>query len=137
MSSNDKFDWQDFYKVADSFSNSNDSAELRSGISRFYYAAFGSCKEYIIEHRLWGNDEELKEIMTEKSVKVHETTAEIFRNNVYINRYVDGHKISRILHDLRKKRNDADYNSDKYNVKFNFNFVKARANIVFQELKKL
>ena len=137
MSSSDKFDWYEFYKVADSFSNSNNPAELRSGISRFYYAAFGSCKEYIIEHRLWGDDEKLKKDMTEKSAKVHEATAEIFWNNVYLNRHVDGRKIGRILNDIRKKRNDADYKSDKYNVKHAFAVVKSRVDQLFVEFNKL
>ena len=137
MSSEEIFDWYEFYKVADSFSNSDNPAELRSGISRFYYSAFCTCRDYIIKHRLWGNDDELKQIMNSKSSKVHEKTYEIFRDNPHLNRNRIGRKISRILFELREKRNDADYNSDMYNVKYNYNFVKARTKKLFEEFKKL
>ena len=37
MSSEEKFDWCEYYNFADSFSSSDNPAELRSGISRLYY----------------------------------------------------------------------------------------------------
>ena len=137
MSSEEKFNWCEYYNFADSFSGSDNPAELRSGISRFYYSAFCICRDYIIEHRLWGNDKELEEIMASKSPKVHEKTSEIFYNNPYLNRQRRGKKIARLLSELRDKRNDADYKSEKYNVKHNYVFVRARTKKLFEEFKKL
>lgn len=137
MSSEEKFNWCEYYNFADSFSGSDNHAELRSGISRFYYSAFCICRDYIIEHRLWSGDEELKQIMTSKSSKVHEKTSEIFYNNPYLNRQRRGKKIARLLSELRDKRNDADYKSEKYNVKHNYAFVRARTKKLFEEFKKL
>lgn len=137
MISEEKFDWCEYYKFADSFSSSDNPAELRSGISRFYYSAFCTCRDYIIEHRLWGDNEELKEIMTSKSSKVHEKTYEIFQNNHFLNKQRRGRKIARLLFELRDKRNDADYKSEKYNVKYNHAFVKARTKKLLKEFKKL
>ncbi len=132
MSSEEKFDWCEYYNFADSFSGSDNPAELRSGISRFYYSAFCICRDYIIEHRLWGGDEELEEIMTSKSAKVHEKTYEIFHDNPFLNRQRRGRKIARLLFELRDKRNDADYKSEKYNVKYNYAFVIAGAKKTFR-----
>ena len=130
MSSEEKFDWCEYYNFANSFSGSDNPDELRSGISRFYYSAF--CRDYIIEHGLWSDDEELEEIMTFKSSKVHEKTYEIFYDNPFLNRQRRGRKIARILSDLRDKRNDADYKSEKYNVKHSYVFVKARTKKTFR-----
>ena len=137
MSSEEKFDWCEYYNFADSLSTSDNPAELRSGISRFYYSAFCTCRDYIIEHRLWGNDKELKEIMTSKSSKVHEKTCEIFYDNPFLNRQRRGRKIARILSDLRDKRNDADYKTENYDVKYYYTFAKSRAKKLFDEFKKL
>ena len=137
MSSKGKFDWCEYYNFADSFSASDNPAELRSAISRFYYSAFCTCRDYIIDHRLWSDDKELEEIMTSKSSKVHEKTYEIFYNNPFLNKQGRGKKIARLLFDLRDKRNDADYKSENYNVKYNYAFVKARTKKLFDELKKL
>ena len=137
MSSEEKFDWCEYYNFANSFSGSDNPDELRSGISRFYCSAFCICRDYIIEHGLWSDDEELEEIMTFKSSKVHEKTYEIFYDNPFLNRQRRGRKIARILSDLRDKRNDADYKSEKYNVKHSYAFVKARTKKLFDEFKKL
>ena len=75
--------------------------------------------------------------MTSKSSKVHEKTYEIFRDNHYLNRQLIGKKISRLLFDLREKRNDADYNSKMQHVNHNYNFVKARTKRLFKELENL
>ena len=62
MSSEEKFDWCEYYNFANSFSSSDNPAELRSGISRFYYSAFCICRDYIIEHRLWVMMKNLKRL---------------------------------------------------------------------------
>ena len=84
-----------------------------------------------------GDDEELEEIMTSKSSKVQEKTYEIFYDNPFLNRQRRGRKIARLLFELRDKRNDADYKSEKYNVKYNYAYVKARTKKLFDEFKKL
>lgn len=49
MNKENLFNWCDFYNFADTFSDSNNSAELRSAISRMYYAIFCKSRDYIIE----------------------------------------------------------------------------------------
>lgn len=39
MTPNEKFDWYDYYLLAESF-DTDDSAKLRTGINRFYYSSF-------------------------------------------------------------------------------------------------
>lgn len=39
MTSDEKFDWYDYYLLAESF-DTDDSAKLRTGINRFYYSSF-------------------------------------------------------------------------------------------------
>ena len=104
MSSEEKFDWCEYYNFADSFSSSDNPAELRSGISRFYYSAFCTCRDYIIEHRLWGDDEELEKIMTSKSSKVHEKTYEIFHDNHFLNSFFYQFHKDHFLIDLSRQQ---------------------------------
>ena len=37
---NNKFDWYDYYKLANSYSNEEDIAKLRTGRGRYYYSTF-------------------------------------------------------------------------------------------------
>ena len=48
MTSDEKFDWYDYYLLAESF-ETDDSAKLRTGINRFYYSSFLESRDYLIE----------------------------------------------------------------------------------------
>lgn len=45
-----KFDWELFSNVGDDLSQINDEAHIRSAISRYYYAVFGSARYYLAEY---------------------------------------------------------------------------------------
>lgn len=135
MSNEDKFDWCEFYNFANRFSDSDNPAELRCGVSRFYYSAFCICREYVYNH-LYLLDEKSKKDMTSGTAKVHRETINFFCNNKKIDQNV-GKKIGRELYRIRKRRNKADYDSSNYNVKYDYAYVKARVNKIFENLKKL
>lgn len=134
MSSEEKFDWCEYYNFANSFSDSDNPAELRSGISRFYYSGFCTCRDFIINNKKYLNKDN-KKIMESENSEVHSETVKTFFEHNDLKPY--GKKIGRELSDLRKHRNKADYDSSDYNVKSNYNYVKARLNIIFSNLRKL
>lgn len=53
MLNTNKFEWQDYYELAKSFKNENDSAKLRTGIGRFYYSTFLESRDHIINRKLF------------------------------------------------------------------------------------
>ena len=134
MSSEEKFDWCEYYNFADSFSGSDNPAELRSGISRFYYAAFCICRDFLINHKLFLPNNE--NIIKSKSSKVHEEVVNTFFNQKFIEKKY-GKKIGRELSAMREKRNKADYESSNYAFKQDYLYVKKRAKIIFENLEKL
>ena len=79
MTSDEKFDWYDYYLLAESF-ETDDSAKLRTGINRFYYSSFLESRDYLIENRIF-LDRKSKDIMTSASSQVHEETRKIFRKH--------------------------------------------------------
>lgn len=134
MNSGNKFDWCEYYNFANSFSDSDDDAELRSGISRFYYSSFCKCRDFLKDHKKFLGSES-KEIMNSQSSKVHAETVNILFNHKDLQPY--GAKIGNELSELRRRRNTADYDSSNYNVKSSYVYVKARVKIIFKDLKKL
>ena len=57
MTNSKIFDWCEFYDFANNFAESNNPSELRIAISRFYYATFCKCRDFLITHEYnLGND---------------------------------------------------------------------------------
>lgn len=129
-----KFDWCDYYHFANAFKDSEESVELRCGISRFYYSGFCNCRDFIINHKKF-LDAESKKIMLSPTSDVHGETVRTLMEHKDLQPY--GKKIGRELSELRKRRNKADYSSSEYDVKSEYKFTKARLKIVFDKLEKL
>lgn len=60
MTKSTPFDWYNFFELANSFINSDDQAKQRTGISRFYYSAFCSSRDYINEKQIFLNEKSKK-----------------------------------------------------------------------------
>lgn len=84
MLNNSKFDWYDYYKLAKSFKNENDSAKLRTGIGRFYYSTFLESRDLIINEKLF-LDKDSKKTMMSSSGEVHRETRTIFNKHKKLN----------------------------------------------------
>ena len=80
MNKENLFNWCDFYNFADTFSDSNNSAELRSAISRMYYAIFCKSRDYIIENNYYLSKDS-KKVMNSKTGMVHSETIKILMNH--------------------------------------------------------
>ena len=52
MTKNEKFDWYDYYLLAESFKTDN-PAKLRTGINRYYYSSFLESRDYLIENKIF------------------------------------------------------------------------------------
>ena len=133
--SNETYDWCNFYNFAKEFSDSDNPTELRIGISRFYYSAFCKCRDYIIENNLF-LDKKCKNTFEEESSEVHNEVRNVFYNNSRIDKKY-GKKIARALSDVREKRNKADYDSNNYKFRNDYDFVKAKVEMIFAYLDKL
>lgn len=107
MTGND-FEWDDFYTLADSYSTTSNKAKQRTGISRYYYSAFCSSRDYLNKNKIYLNKKS-KKIMTTKDSRVHFETGHIFRKHPNFKNNPDGRLISKNLIKLRKMRNEADY----------------------------
>ena len=90
------FDWKDYVYLAEELLNRPEEAYLRSAISRAYYGVFciarnrKGCKEFT-------------------RANVHWEVINKYKNSSDRNE----RNIGRILDNLRRSRNDADYNEDK------------------------
>ena len=136
MTSDEKFDWYDYYLLAESF-ETDDSAKLRTGINRFYYSSFLESRDYLIENRIF-LDRKSKDIMTSASSQVHEETRMIFRNHNSLNTSRKGEMIAGELHELRQYRNMVDYDAKRpEKIKFAYTYCRARAKIVLDLLDEL
>ncbi len=92
------FDWKEFIILSDNIVKMDPSneANLRTGISRAYYGVF--C---IARNR--------KGLKNDKSGKVHRNVINSYKTSNDKNEKY----IGKILDDLRRQRNDADYDEDK------------------------
>jgi len=92
------FDWIDYVKLAESLINQDNEADLRSGISRAYYGAF--CIARDLTKSKYKNC---------KGQGVHQKVSQYYKSS--------GNAVERFigitLDQLRKNRNDADYDGDK------------------------
>lgn len=76
--------------------------------------------------------------MNSKCSQVHEETRNIFRNHNSLNTSRKGEIIASELQELRKYRNLVDYDAENpKNIKFAYNYCRARAKIVLNLLEEL
>lgn len=111
------FDWVDFVKLAKKLIENKDEASFRSSISRAYYGVFCIAR----------NRKGLKKY---KKGDVHKIVIERFKNS---DNYKDQY-IGKVLDDLRRNRNNADYDEDK---EVNFKLAKRVINKTERVLKRL
>ncbi|MCL2114948.1 MAG: hypothetical protein FWH29_01870 [Methanobrevibacter sp.] len=114
------FNWKDYYKLAHELANYDSPAKKRTSISRAYYGSFISCRNFLLENKLFlGRNS--KKIMESESPNVHKEVYEIFKKYHYMynmrkanfySKNLVGKKISSWLSDLRRNRNKADYNNE-------------------------
>ncbi|MBQ9161012.1 MAG: hypothetical protein IJ122_06800 [Methanobrevibacter sp.] len=137
MTNNDNFDWYDYYRLADSYSNENDPAKLRTGIGRFYYSSFLESRDFILENKTFLNEYN-KNIMQSTSGRVHKETRNTFNNHPRLNTTNTGVKIAQRLNVLRKYRNMADYDStNPKHLKHVYDRCKSKSKRIFELLDEL
>ena len=137
MLNTDKFDWHEYYKLANSYNNENDSAKLRTGIGRFYYSTFLESRDFIIENELFLSKIS-KDIMLSSTGRVHRETRITFKNHPQLNSSKIGGKIAQRLNVLRKYRNMVDYDSKKpENLRHAYNRCPSKSKRIFELLEEL
>ena len=104
----DKFDWKEYFNLANSINKNGSEAELRNGVSKFYNAAFCLSRNYLLENKLFLDKTSKKRMISDDS-KVHSETINIFKNHKKLNYSQKGKKISNKLNYLRRYRNHVDY----------------------------
>ncbi len=120
-----KFDWSEYFNLAEELGDvNNNEAQKRSSISRAYYAAFCTARNYLIDDLgcQAGRDE-----------NVHKYVAQKFQDNNNRKMREIGNDLSR----LRQLRNKADYEDTIFNINQNTKFaLKLAKNIInkFNEL---
>jgi uncharacterized protein (UPF0332 family) len=90
------FDWKDYVHLAEDLLNRPEESYLRSAISRAYYGVFCIARNRKGHKEFAGSN-------------VHWTVINEYKNSSDRNE----RNIGRILDNLRRSRNDADYNEDK------------------------
>ncbi len=108
MKNQNKFEWSQFRDLGKEYINENNPAKQRTGVSRFYYAAFCSSRDYLNKNKTYLNKKS-EIIMTSKNVDVHRETSKIFKKHPKFKKGNKGKIISKNLNKLRKMRNQADY----------------------------
>lgn len=93
------FDWKEYVKIAEDLAKNQSESYLRSAISRAYYGIF--C--------LSRNKKRFKNYKLEKGENIHWKVINEYKNSSSPNDKFVG----KFLDDLRKERNDADYDEDK------------------------
>ena len=137
MTKSTPFDWYNFFELANSFINSDDQAKQRTGISRFYYSAFCSSRDYINEKQIFLNEKSKKRMNLKKGI-VHHETQKIFKKHAKFEKNKFGLKISKYLNKLRKMRNEADYDKiTSQSLNKMFNDSKSRSKYILDLLKQL
>ena len=134
---NNDFDWHEYFELANSYSNEEDIAKLRTGVGRYYYSTFLESRDFILENNMFLNPFNEK-IMKSTSGRVHQETRHTFKYHPKLNRNNAGTKISQSLNVLRKYRNMADYDSENpKNIKHVYNRCKIKAKKIFDLLDEL
>ena len=83
-------------------------AKQRTGVSRYYYGAFCTTRDFLNENNIYLNEKSKKTMQSKKS-DVHGETSKIFRKHEKFKKNNIGKTISKELDKLRKMRNEADY----------------------------
>jgi len=108
------FNWKDYIRLAEDLIKYNKEAYFRSGISRAYYGVFclSRNKAGFKDYRFyWNYVKEIKKNYKNKNrhVSVHEALVNYYESS----KDPKEQSVGKILDELRKNRNDADYNEDK------------------------
>lgn len=136
MKTKEEFDWHDYYTLAESLKTEH-TAELRTGINRFYYSSFLESRDFLIKNKIFLSKESKKNMIL-KGSKVHEEVRNIFRNHKSLNYSRKGEIIAGELNELRKYRNMVDYDAKKpKHIKYAYDYCNSRAKIVLNLLDEL
>lgn len=108
MKQSNEFAWHEFNKLADSYIKQTNEAKQRTGVSRYYYGAFCTTRDFLNENDIYLNEKSKKTMQSKKS-DVHGETSKIFRKHEKFKKNNIGKTISKELDKLRKMRNEADY----------------------------
>ena len=118
------FEWIDFKDVANELSKNSKEAYLRSAIDRYYYALFGSSREYLIKERD-------KYFLKKGGKDIHQRVKnELISSNDY-----NENEIGEILDKLRELRNQSSYDKNKFNKKHfekNLEIMKKDLSLAFE-----
>ncbi len=90
------FDWKEYIKLAEELKQHYDEKYLRTSVSRAYYGVFCICRNQ-------------KGYGYYKKGDVHQITISTYKNSDN----KDEKWIGKLLDDIRKQRNSADYDGDK------------------------
>jgi len=93
------FDWKEYVKLAEELSENQNEAHLRSAISRAYYGVFCISR----------NKKAFKNYKLKKGENIHWMVINAYKNSPNYNDELAG----KYLDELRKNRNNADYDEDK------------------------
>ena len=96
------FNWANFQTIADELAKRDDETAIRSAISRYYYAVFGSARLYLIDYKN-------RQSLANKTSNVHRDVKNILE---YSPDETES-EIGENLNKMRKLRNDADYDWKK------------------------
>lgn len=119
------FDWSDYYTLATKLSEGSGQAEMRSAISRAYYAAFCKARDFLV----------LSGETIPRDGTVHQYVWEAFSGDMSSS----GHDktIEEIGKLLRNKRNEADYFANKYISYGEVDLALKRAASIIEDVAKL
>ena len=132
----DDFDWHDYFELANSYSDEENIAKLRTGMGRYYYSAFLESRDFILENNMFLNPFNEK-IMKSTSGRVHQETRLTFKNHEKLNENNEGVKIAQSLNVLRKYRNMVDYDSkNPKNMKHIYKRCQMKSRKIFDFLEK-
>lgn len=93
------FDWRDYLKLSDELAKRTDEASWRSSISRAYFGAWCIAR----------NKKGYKDYETKAKENIHWLVINAYKGE----KYKSLRKAGWNLDELRKNRNDADYNEDR------------------------
>ena len=106
------FEWEQLIDVADNLCQHDEESFIRSAISRYYYAAFGTSRQYLTET--------LKELEFIKGDNIHSRVLKRFERSLFDEEQIIYPPLAR----LKNLRVNADY--DKRLRNNNIDFIKKK-----------
>ena len=105
-----KFDWSEYFNLAQELAGTSEEAKLRSAISRAYYSVFCLARNY------WRDIQQDPRLSRNKTYEInpHQYVPQKFIHNQSKSQTMTD--IGRDLTRLRKMRNKADYEDTFYNL---------------------